>query len=438
MVQAKRPCCEMPSQLTDDVTHDAVDASFPAESDERQSKDGNSHASSAFSDGTIKCAENLFTSKYHQRDFCKQADCCNVTNNEAKKIAKQTYKFQHSWLNKRSMSFCVTTEMWWPVYDEGEGLCCLLCIKHDTSNPQNKSKVFNKEPCKRFRPEAFEDHCRMSQHKNAVSAEMLQRVSVFQRTLDERERVAEDVLSKVFTSAYWIMKEELPNHNMKSLLNLLEELGLNDLKHFLHRSQGALREIFLTIWQTVQNVFLRSMRQEEHFGLLVDNVTDISVMEQMIMFAQFYDKSCQLTKTGFLSISNLLENSPSANASTITDCIIQNMDKCGLDSKKLSSFVSDGAAVITGTTNGVAARLKQLNPQLINFHCVCHRLALACTDSLENVSYIKSVLTWLSVASYDLFTSTFYLAHFVHGCVQSVVVRTQSHTLQILRFYQVL
>ena len=33
----KRPCCEIPSQLTDDVTHDAVDASFPGESDERQS-----------------------------------------------------------------------------------------------------------------------------------------------------------------------------------------------------------------------------------------------------------------------------------------------------------------------------------------------------------------------------------------------------------------
>ena len=90
-MQAKRSCCEMPSQPTDDVTHDAVDASFPAKSDERQSKDGNSHASSAFSDDTIKCADNLFTSKYHQRELCKRAGCCNVTNNEVlTKIAKQS------------------------------------------------------------------------------------------------------------------------------------------------------------------------------------------------------------------------------------------------------------------------------------------------------------------------------------------------------------
>ena len=88
------------------------------------------------------------------------------------------------------MSFCLITEM-------GEGLFCLLCKKHDTSNPQNKSKVFNKEPCKRFRPEEFEDHCRTSQHMNAVSAEMLQRVSVFQRTLDEREIVTEEMLLKL-------------------------------------------------------------------------------------------------------------------------------------------------------------------------------------------------------------------------------------------------
>ena len=47
----------------------------------------------------------LFTSKYHQHDFCKKAGCCNVTNNEATKIANQTYKFQYSWLKKDRCHF---------------------------------------------------------------------------------------------------------------------------------------------------------------------------------------------------------------------------------------------------------------------------------------------------------------------------------------------
>lgn len=28
-------------------------------------------------------------------------------------------------------------------------------------------------------------------------------------------------------------------------------------------------------------------------------------------------------------------------------------------------------------------------------HCICHRLALACTDTLQNIGYIKNVQTWL-------------------------------------------
>ena len=116
----------------------------------------------------------------------------------------------------------------------------------------------------------------------------------------------------------------------------------------------------------------------------------------MISFAQFYNKSGRAVETGFLSINNLLEDSPSADASTITNCIFETMDKFGLDFRKLSSFVSDGAAAMTGSRSGVATKLKELNPQLIKFHCFCHRLVLACTDTLSSVSYINSVLKWLS------------------------------------------
>lgn len=98
---------------------------------------------------------------------------------------------------------------------EGEGLYCLLCKKHDKCNPQNKSKIFNKVLCRRFRPEALADHLQTTQHKNAITTEMLQRVSCFQKTLDERGRVAENVLVKAFKAAYLLMKEELLNRKIK-------------------------------------------------------------------------------------------------------------------------------------------------------------------------------------------------------------------------------
>ena len=73
-------------------------------------------------------------------------------------------------------------------------VCSARCAKNMTRLILKISRKFlTRSPVKTLRPEEFEDHCRTSQHINAVSAEMLQRVSVFQRTLDERERVAEDV-----------------------------------------------------------------------------------------------------------------------------------------------------------------------------------------------------------------------------------------------------
>lgn len=47
---------------------------------------------------------------------------------------------------------------------------------------------------------------------------------------------------------------------------------------------------------------------------------------------------------------------------------------------------------MVGISSGVAARLRDENTVLLNnVHCVCHRLALSCTDSNESISYVKSV-----------------------------------------------
>lgn len=93
-------------------------------------------------------------------------------------------------------------------------------------------------------------------------------------------------------------------------------------------------------------------------------------------------------------MNDLLEDSESADAKTITKTIFNNLEKLELDKKGLA-FVSDGAAVMTGVKSGVATLLKKENPQVISVHCICHRLALACTDTLQNVGYIKNVHTWL-------------------------------------------
>ena len=58
----------------------------------------------------------------------------------------------------------------------------------------------------------------------------------------------------------------------------------------------------------------------------------------------------------------------------------------------MKSFVSDRASVMTGIHNGVAARLKRVNNVMLNFHCICHRLALACSDSENETEYVTAYI----------------------------------------------
>ena len=62
---------------------------------------------------------------------------------------------------------------------------------------------------------------------------------------------------------------------------------------------------------------------------------------------------------------------------------------------KLSGLATDGASVMLGKENGVAVKLKERNPKLINIHCICHKLALAYVDTVSELNYIKFIETTL-------------------------------------------
>ena len=52
----------------------------------------------------------------------------------------------------------------------------------------------------------------------------------------------------------------------------------------------------------------------------------------------------------------------------------------------LISIATDGAAVLTGKTTGLIAKLKLDFPKIHSIHCLAHRLELAVHDSLKEVA----------------------------------------------------
>ena len=95
--------------------------------------------------------------------------------------------------------------------------------------------------------------------------------------------------------------------------------------------------------------------------------------------------------TMFPSSQNVLGDFASCNSEAITELVKKELADSGLQITELMGLSTVRASVMVGKSIGVAAKLRQSDNKLLNMHCVCHRLALASTDSCHELKYIKKV-----------------------------------------------
>ena len=340
--------------------------------------------------------EQLELDNLHNFYNCKHKSCKEFSEEEeARQKLSKKRRMHHSWLEEKDLSYCKTTGIWWLIFSENQGVFCFLCRKHKTLNTQNSAAVFSSSPGTRYRKEALREHAATKVHKAAVEAEMNQRVSLFHSQYEEKQAVRNDVLFNAFTALYWLAKEAVANAKFFSLLNLLRVVGVDKMQYFNHKSPGAVRGMFLHVGSVLKNSIIQEVKKSGFFGLLIDEVTDIAVTEQLITFVQFWNATSSNVEIKFLSANDLLAESDSANAETISNCLVTELNNCELPVDHLIALCTDGASVMTGKNNGVAARLKDLNRHIVSIHCICHKLSLACCDTNEGLAYVQEVERWL-------------------------------------------
>ena len=154
---------------------------------------------------------------------------------------------------------------------EGEGQYCLVCKIFDSKDPQNK-EFFSAEPSTRLKKDCLEEDM-TKRHKDAITAILMNtcRLSVFQKELDHNAEVRVDVYQRV---------------SLLSLLKLVEKLGC-EMSGFNHTPAGYLRNMLILLGDMIQNEVISAITGA--FGLMVDDMTDISNIEQMIGFIQYYN-----------------------------------------------------------------------------------------------------------------------------------------------------
>ena len=169
------------------------------------------------------------------------------------------------------------------------------------------------------------------------------------------------------------------------------------MKYFETRSEPVIRKMLILIAKTIVEDLVDKIRASEFYGLLTDEVTDISNICQLLSFIKLFDFDKGKSDTIFLDCSDLLSYSPiaSPNAEAIFDCISKKFEELKIEIQNLRAFVSDGASVMMGEKGGAAQKIRELSKTMINFHCICHSLALACNDTGDEYKFIQNVEKYL-------------------------------------------
>ena len=136
----------------------------------------------------------------------------------------------------------------------------------------------------------------------------------------------------------------------------------------MHRSQQSTIEIFHSIGDELPERIVALINKSSAVGLLCDDAMDVSVIEQFIGFVQFYNHGLQNVEVKFLFAEDALKKSDSANSQALYDIVVDQFKAIGL--KKLTGLCTDGASVMVGKREGLAAKLKRDCPQMINIHCL--------------------------------------------------------------------
>lgn len=89
---------------------------------------------------------------------------------------------------------------------------------------------------------------------------------------------------------------------------------------------------------------------------------------------------------------------PQTDAKSIEVTLLACLSKHGFSSdflaENLIGVCSDGASVMLGRKSGVLERLREKYPRIVKWHCLCHRLELCISDTMDAIPGLQHVTSF--------------------------------------------
>ena len=214
-------------------------------------------------------------------------------------------------------------------------------------------------------------------------------------------------LLKVLSNIRFLARQGLPlrghgdhesDSNFLQLMKLRGEddsriVGWLEKKTDKYTAPDMQNEILKTMGLHVLRQVVESIRSAPFLTLMIDETTDISNKEQVVVCFRWVDSNLEPHEE-FIGLYQVDSTQASALVATIRDVL----QRVNVSITKLRGQCYDGASSMSGSRGGVAIQLQREEPRAVYTHCYGHALNLACSDAVKNGKIMRDALD----TSYEL------------------------------------
>ena len=202
----------------------------------------------------------------------------------------------------------------------------------------------------------------------------------------------------LFLNIYWGIKEEIPLTKIQSLnYHTKDTLGVTLPNS--HLSFKGMTPIISSIASCISMELGRSISQNQNIGILIDESSDVSGKEILLLYIRFYCKSQNKVVESFATLFELEKMTAEAIYNKLKKWLVENKLF-----NKVTFYCSDAASNVSSEKNGIPGLMKKDLPLLKSHKCLCHlqntalrhtykkfkRLGTFNKDLVEFINYIQN------------------------------------------------
>jgi len=226
------------------------------------------------------------------------------------------------------------------------------------------------------------EHEKGAAHKAADGIGHTASETIMENVLTEQQKHLYDSTTRIFRSVYACMKNNRPFTDLPILVNLQRINGL-DMGKILHSRQSASEiSTFISV-KMKQKLCKEIIKSGAKIALILDESTTIADSSVLILYLR---SSVYGKVTSFFI--DLIELS-GCDSTSITKAITSTLLIHGFDNDYLSNHLigvcSDGASVMVGKNSGVLTEMVKKFPNIVMWHCLCHRIELSVGDTMKDI-----------------------------------------------------